>query len=107
VLLDNPHLLRDDVQRLMLARYRRELVGGVKTVSYAPAAHGQRKNGPCFYHDIDVRNCHPVSLLQLCGFSGVPHLRRYVTEREECLQAVMSSCGVNRDAAKELFLRHL
>ena len=28
VLLDNPHLLRDDVERSMLARYRRELVDG-------------------------------------------------------------------------------
>ena len=41
VLLDNPHLLRDDVERSMLARYRRELVDGVKTVTYAPARHGQ------------------------------------------------------------------
>jgi hypothetical protein len=134
VLLDNPHLLRDNVEQSMLARYRRELVDGVKTVTYAPARHGQGRwyavggrslqgfskrvrhtlshdeCGRCFYHDIDVRNCHPVLLLQLCerhGFSGVSHLRRYVTEREECLQGVMSSCGVNRDAAKELFLRLL
>jgi hypothetical protein len=35
VLLDNPHLLRDDVERSMLAHDRRELVDGVKTVTYA------------------------------------------------------------------------
>jgi hypothetical protein len=40
VLLDNPHLLRDDVERSMLAHDRRELVDGVKTVTYATARDG-------------------------------------------------------------------
>ncbi len=134
VLLENPHLLRDEVEQSMLAHYRRELVDGVKTVAYAPASHGQgrwyavggrslqdfskrvrhtlshNELDQCIYHDIDVRNCHPVLLLQLCeqhGFTDMSHLRQYVNEREECLQSVMSSCGVSRNAAKELFLRLL
>jgi hypothetical protein len=41
------------------------------------------------------------------GFTDVARLRQYINEREESLQAVMSSCGVNRDAAKEVFLRLL
>jgi hypothetical protein len=84
----------------------------VKMVTYAPAIHGQEwwytvggwslqhfskrvrhmlshdEHGHCLYHDIDVRNCHPAMLQQPCKrhrFSGVAHLRWYVTEQEECL----------------------
>jgi hypothetical protein len=59
------------------------------------------------YHDVDFVNCHPVILEQVLNrhFIPCPMLSKYVAERESCIQDVMATCGVSRDAAKSLFLR--
>ena len=59
------------------------------------------------YHDVDFVNCHPVILEQVLNrhFIPCPMLSKYVAKRESCIQDVMSTCSVSRDAAKTLFLR--
>ena len=40
--------------------------------------------------DIDVANCHPAIILQLCRAHGIAcaALKRYVTDREACLAEI-------------------
>lgn len=59
------------------------------------------------YVDIDVKNCHPVILLQICKsykMSPIVHLENYVDNREKVLEEVRLEYGVSRDVAKNLFL---
>ena len=58
------------------------------------------------YVDWDIKNCHPTLLLQICKANGIPcsHLENYVVDRENALAAVARDYGVNREAAKELFI---
>ena len=60
-----------------------------------------------FYVDIDVDNCHPAMMLQLCEKNdiAVKYLKRYVSKREQYLAEVMETYNVNREAAKKLFIR--
>jgi hypothetical protein len=64
-----------------------------------------------YYIDIDIKNCHPEILLQLCiqrGFTikdNVKCLNKYVIKREKILLAVENCYGVNRDTSKQLFIR--
>ena len=50
------------------------------------------------YHDIDMQNCHPVLLLQICQLHGwsAPLLANYVHNREQ----VLAATGLPRDKAK-------
>jgi hypothetical protein len=59
------------------------------------------------YIDIDIDNCHPVLLSQILKNNNIecPMLDRYITERNEMLQRVMTDYNVNRDTAKRLFIR--
>ena len=59
-----------------------------------------------YYVDIDVNNCHPVLLVQLCDKYKIncSSLRKYVNNREEYLQKVMQEYQCSRDDAKVLFL---
>lgn len=58
------------------------------------------------YVDIDMENCHPNILLQLCLANGVKcdELQRYCTQRDECLKEIMTEYKVSRGEAKSLFL---
>ncbi len=64
-------------------------------------------DGVEMYHDIDMVNAHPVLLRQVCEHNGwsAEQLTRYVCKRDAELQAVMDAYHVDRDAAKELFIR--
>ena len=65
------------------------------------------------YIDIDIVNCHPVLLLQILKrkyndykqrFKG---LYKYIKNRSEILECVQSEYNVDRDTAKNLFIRIL
>jgi len=59
------------------------------------------------YVDIDINNCHPVLMVQLCDKYNIEcnELRNYVKNRDEYLKRVMDDFQVDRDAAKVLFLQ--
>ena len=62
-----------------------------------------------YYVDIDIENCHPQLLLQLCKkhpniFESHEKLEDYVINREARLQEVMDFYGVTRTQAKNLFI---
>ena len=59
-----------------------------------------------YYIDIDINNCHPVLLVQLCDKYKIncSSLRNYVNNRDEYLLRVMQEFQCTRDDAKVLFL---
>ena len=59
--------------------------------------------------DIDIENCHPVILLQLCEANNIEtkYLKKYVNKRQHYLDQVINYYGVSRDDAKRLFIRLL
>ena len=59
------------------------------------------------YVDIDIENCHPVLLLQICQKHDIEckYLSKYVNKREKYLAEVMEFYGASRDDAKKLFIR--
>ena len=59
--------------------------------------------------DIDVVNCHPVLLYQICKANNIPceHLEDYVFNRPQHLERIMKKYNVNKDTAKNLFIRSL
>jgi energy-coupling factor transporter ATP-binding protein EcfA2 len=61
------------------------------------------------YTDIDMENCHPVILEQLCRMNNIEcdYLTKYVTNRTKYLKEVMDKYQVTRDQAKNLFIRLL
>ena len=56
------------------------------------------------YIDIDIENCHPVLLLQICEANNIrcKYLKKYVTKRDEYLKEVMDQYNVDRDNAKKI-----
>jgi hypothetical protein len=62
-----------------------------------------------YYIDIDICNCHPVILLQICKKNKIQckYLEAYVKNRDELLKKVMDDYNVTRDDAKKLFIRLL
>jgi len=62
-----------------------------------------------YYIDIDIDNCHPVLLEQICVKNEIlcPCLTKYVNDRDDLLKQVMDKYNVSRDKAKRLFIRLL
>ena len=58
------------------------------------------------YADIDIENCHPSILKQICDINNIEcdNLTYYVEHREECLKDVMTKYGVSRNDAKDLYI---
>jgi hypothetical protein len=58
------------------------------------------------YTDIDVANCHPEILNQLCIHHSIPtkYLNQYVNNRDEILSDTMEKYDCSRDEAKTLFI---
>lgn len=54
------------------------------------------------YHDIDIENCHPVLLAQICERNGweTPKLNHYINNREAVLKSMI---GKTRDEAKIMY----
>jgi hypothetical protein len=59
-----------------------------------------------YYVDIDMENCQPAILKQLCDLNGqrCELLTYYCDNRKQCLKDVMDYYQVDRNAAKKLFL---
>lgn len=59
------------------------------------------------YIDIDITNCHPVIMYNLCIANGwvCTELENYINNREQCLQTVMHNVKCSRDDAKRLYIR--
>jgi hypothetical protein len=62
-----------------------------------------------YYQDIDVKNAHPVLLLQYCQVNGISHrhLETYVANRESYLKKLNHDCGLDRETSKTLMLEIL
>jgi hypothetical protein len=60
-----------------------------------------------YYEDIDIENCHPSILLQICEANNIPckYLKRYVKNRSEIISEVMQVFNVDRETTKKLFIR--
>lgn len=58
------------------------------------------------YTDIDIKNCHPVILLQLCSAYNFSceHLKYYIENRENCLGELMNITNLSKDECKQYFL---
>lgn len=58
------------------------------------------------YVDIDIINCHPEILLQICKYNNIncDYLSDYVNNRSQHLNDVMEQYKVNKDDAKKLFI---
>lgn len=59
--------------------------------------------------DIDINNCHPVILYQLCEYNNIKCdlLKDYVFNRQKYLDLIMNHYKVDHDTAKNLFIRIL
>lgn len=59
-----------------------------------------------YYVDIDIVNCHPVLLSQICHKNDIPciALDHYINNRPSILESVMTAYNVNKDKAKNLFI---
>jgi hypothetical protein len=62
-----------------------------------------------YYIDIDIVNCHPVLLYQVCIINNrnTPNLKKYIENRELLLKMVMNTYNTDRSKAKNLFIRLL
>jgi hypothetical protein len=69
-----------------------------------------------YYIDIDIKNCHPEILLQLCNKNGLEpkYLKTYVRKRDKMLKKVeelylnhIEDKNERRDKVKQLFIRLL
>ena len=58
------------------------------------------------YTDIDIVNCHPVILLQICKKNKIEcsKLEYYINNREKVLSQFMNATGLVRDDAKEFMI---
>lgn len=62
-----------------------------------------------YYVDIDISNCHPMLLLSIVKSNDIncTYLSKYVNNREKYLNMVINEYNVNKDTAKDLFIRLL
>lgn len=58
------------------------------------------------YVDIDIENCHPNLLLQICKSNNIKckYLEKYVNNRQKYIELVMETYDCDRDDAKTLFI---
>jgi hypothetical protein len=59
--------------------------------------------------DIDIENCHPAILLQICQQNKIEckYLKDYVENRSDYLKIIIEKYEVTRDQAKKLFIQLL
>ena len=58
------------------------------------------------YNDIDIKNCHPTILLQVCEKQGwtCDNLKQYTKERDNILMDICQFYETTKDVAKQLFI---
>ena len=59
------------------------------------------------YTDVDIENCHPVILNQICAANNIEHkyLDKYVKKRDKIIKEVMETYKVDRSDDKTLFIQ--
>ena len=59
------------------------------------------------YYDFDIKNAQPSIIKNICQSNNIscPKITRYCNERDIILQEVQTAYGVNREQAKDLFIR--
>lgn len=59
------------------------------------------------YYDFDIKNAQPSIIKNICQSNNIscPKITRYCDERDIILQEVQTEYGVNKDEAKDLFIR--
>jgi phage/plasmid-associated DNA primase len=59
------------------------------------------------YYDFDLKNAQPEIIRNLCESNKIPcpNIKKYCEDRNSILQQVQDNYKVNRDTAKELFIR--
>lgn len=62
-----------------------------------------------YYFDVDIVNCHPVLLSQICIHNNIEckYLNEYIANRAKYIKSIMETFNVSRDIAKNLFIRLL
>ena len=107
------------------AKYLENSHGGVAKVSYFQPRKGigrfyakgslsmqnmkrelRHAIGGEYYHDLDVVNCHPVILMQMCGSLGIdcPLLTAYVNDRDAILNSISTAALCDPSFAKCIIL---
>ena len=59
------------------------------------------------YVDIDIVNCHPTLLYQMCKKNNIEceYLNQYINNRDNILNETMQFYDVSKDCAKRLFIQ--
>lgn len=62
-----------------------------------------------FYYDIDIKNCHPVLLLQYCEKNNIDcdRLKKFVKNRDIVYNSMMQIYQLNKCEVKKIFLKIL
>jgi phage/plasmid-associated DNA primase len=62
-----------------------------------------------YYTDIDIQNCHPNIIVQMCKYNDFKcdRLEYYINNRNKILKNMIDNLDIDRDTGKELFLRLL
>lgn len=95
---------------VLIVKYKKKSIGRVQPMKHL-AAISIRKKVRCLiyrgYLDFDMKNCHPVMLVQVCEDNGIccEALKFYVENREACLLQVQALLlNGDRDTAKNCFI---
>jgi hypothetical protein len=125
--LKNEEWLNWNNEKQQLEAYRKKFKNGKASITYKQSKVGYGRVSPvralglcslrrAIRHtiakgwvDIDIKNCHPVILEQICKKNNIKceFLSRYVNNRDEALLQVMNSYNVSKEDAKNLFIRLL
>lgn len=123
---NNP-LMTYSNERTQLIKYKKLITDGIAVVTYKKLKIYGRSNpmyglglfmiskairhtlAMMYYIDIDIENCHPTILFQICIKYNIKctYLKDYVINRQKYLNMVMETYNVSRDIAKNLFIRIL
>ena len=108
---NNPYIIKEDIPQLIeyykelksngsiTVDYKQKTIGGISMGRFYPEANG-RKLATYMWgavrselfkdinYDIDLENCHPTLLLNICKDNGFPckHLSRYVANRDDFIE---------------------
>ena len=123
--LINSSLLINDAdwnEKAMLLSYKKLIKNGIAKVKYIKSKIGIGRVNPKIglitlrreikqtltkdkYIDIDIINCHPIILSQLCSDLKIENLTKYINDRDKILLTMKDEYKMNRDDAKTLFIR--
>jgi hypothetical protein len=105
---------QDGIRRLCVVYGKRSILGR-RTASYPSMQACPSSLRPLllklYYHDIDIVNCHPTLMIQVCSKFGkrhlIPTLVNYEADRDVVLQRIADHFGVDKASCKFVVLRVL